>query len=263
MRSIKKMGSDLREQRGDHDKVPKGVRKGSSSVPHSSLSLLCFGVGSGALLHTNVSWLLAGSPNERQWGQIRGWERGSRNSISYWTGSLVSSFSRVITGLGSGDLCLHLQPGSGSSFLLQLISAVPHCPLVGGSVFPSPVVNPLYLNLESGFYISGWALMGMVGFPGAVIGAASERERKNCLDRESRKYPWKFEKLECGDPRGTDHWQWGASNNVQKRNQVFRYFRELTWLILLSRLVRKRAGLAWSLVNSDSDSGQKPQRLEL
>lgn len=187
MRAIKKMGSDLREQRGDHDKVPKGVRKGSSSVPHSSLSLLCFGVGSGALLHTNVSWLLAGSPNERQWGQIRGWERGSRNSISYWTGSLVSSFSRVITGLGSGDLCLHLQPGSGSSFLLQLISAVPHCPLVGGSVFPSPVVNPLYLNLESGFYISGWALMGMVGFPGAVIGAASERERKNCLDRESRK----------------------------------------------------------------------------
>lgn len=60
------MGSELREQRRDSDDVPKGVRKGSSSIPHASLALLCFEVGSGELLQTSVSWLLAGSANERQ-----------------------------------------------------------------------------------------------------------------------------------------------------------------------------------------------------
>lgn len=41
---------------------------------------------------------------------------------------------------GSGNLLqLPLLPRSGSSCLLVMISGLPHCALVGGSVFPSPV----------------------------------------------------------------------------------------------------------------------------
>lgn len=164
--------------------------------------------------------------------------------------------------LGSGNLCLYLQPGSGSRFLLVLTSALPHCPPVGGSVFPSPGNQSLLVSVflaglwwiwrasQGGWYWS-WFLKGEKGF-------------RRWRAREVFQTHWEVrEAWIWASKRDRPLGQRRACKDVQKGHQVFRYFWKLIWLILLSRLVRKRAGWTWNRVNSDSDSGQKPSRLEL
>lgn len=142
--------------------------------------------------------------------------------------------------LDSGHLLrLPLQPRSGSSFLLVLISLSPGWWL---SVFhhllwnQSPTLNSLHVNTESHFCISGWALMDVEGCQGSrYLNWFLKGKKKyagsiqSILNALGNVRLWGWRSRRDRPPR-----QWGAAEDFQKGDKVCRSFRKLTWLTLLS-----------------------------
>lgn len=208
-RLIKKVGSELREQRRDSGNLSKGVRKEGS--PSIILSLPCCVLQVGA----GYPCRLAGCANARQRWLTGGKERGKsqgispvsslpwfvstksskhlglhHDSISYQTGLVGPSFSWTVTTLEPRDPPVASQPGSGSSYLLVLISGLPHCALVGGSVLPSPVKPSPYPKFTI-FEYREWFLYFHVGsdrhLPRELIPELVLKGRRNLLSKNPGK----------------------------------------------------------------------------
>nr|KAF6489912.1 hypothetical protein HJG59_010307 [Molossus molossus] len=154
IRVIKKIGSELREQR-------------SMAAPFFTVTLPCCRMGVGAQ-GTPAGWLLLVLPKRGRGDRLEEREEGKvRVSLSFllclessksqciWVSTMTpSSTWHAQRGpasagwsfpLGSGNLFpLSLQPRSGSSCLPVMISGLPHCVLVGGLVFPSLVKSYPY-----------------------------------------------------------------------------------------------------------------------
>lgn len=143
------------------------VRKRS---PPPLLFLCPLGLGGGEEpFQAQQRWFLAGSANGRQWCQIGGQQRQLHASPLFLPSTWVSAMT---IGAPWGTACmgwsqpLALVPSDcPSSFLLVLLSGLPHCPLVGDSVLfhhllwnQSPAPNSLPVTAEGSLGISRWAL---------------------------------------------------------------------------------------------------------